>query len=429
MIRSLQRRLAALLVAVIGLILMGTSLAALIVSERQLSLREQAGFDAQLDALIRDVAMSRSVATAQLAKLEAEDRYIVSIYDNGQPLSFQGGWQPITPRAELIDRALKLAAGQGVTMDSGVSEARWQGEFLGDGAERYLAAVVPVNDYRSRQAVVLLKEMRREDIQRATQRKLFAGIALAALIVLSAFGWFFTAHAVRPIQAAHDRQNAFVAAASHELRTPLQVIGTSLDALADNPPDAGRFVGRIKQELSRMTALSEDLMLLTSAQGDARGRFGPVEIEALAQEAVRRHQAAASEKRIRLCFESPAALLPVVEGDALLLQRAINVLVDNAVCYTQEGGHVTISAARAARRIEISVEDDGPGIAPEHREHIFERFYRIDQSRSDRRHSGLGLSIAREITELHGGRLSFSPASPNGSRFEISLPFVNPHGR
>jgi signal transduction histidine kinase len=103
--------------------------------------------------------------------------------------------------------------------------------------------------------------------------------------------------------------------------------------------------------------------------------------------------------------------------------------VDNAICYIQEGGHVTISAARAARRIEISVEDDGPGIAPEHRTHIFERFYRIDQSRSDRRHSGLGLSIAREIAELHGGGLSFSPATPRGSRFEISLPFVNPCGR
>jgi signal transduction histidine kinase len=170
-------------------------------------------------------------------------------------------------------------------------------------------------------------------------------------------------------------------------------------------------------------------MLLTSAQGDVRSRFGPVEIEALAQEAVLRHLAAASEKRVSLRFEAPATPLPVVEGDALLLQRAIHVLVDNAVCYTQEGGHVTILAARAARRLEFSIEDDGPGIAPEHRAHIFERFYRIDQSRSDRRHSGLGLSIAKEIAELHGGRLSFSPASPRGSRFTLALPFVNPHKR
>jgi signal transduction histidine kinase len=428
MIRSLQRRLAALLIAVISLILVVTSGAALIVSESQLSLREQAGFDAQLSALARDIAVSGSVLNAQLAKLEAANHLLLTIYDNGQALTFPGGWQMVTPRGELITHALSLAGAQGVTVDAGTGGG-WRGAFYGARGERYLAAIQPIDAYRSRQVILMLKDMRQEDAQRANQRWLFAGITLTALIALSAFGWFFTRRAVRPIQAAFGQQNAFVAAASHELRTPLQVMRSGLDALKGGPPDAGRFLTQMQDEVSRMSALAGDLMILTSARGNVRERFGPVEMEVLAEEAVSGYQAAAFGKQISLTFDKPAKPLPVVEGDAPLLMRAINVLIDNAVCYTQEGGHILVTATHDARQLSLSVEDDGPGIAPDHRTRIFERFYRADMSRSDKRHSGLGLAIAWEIVHQHGGSLTYRPLSPHGSRFDLILPPVPQRAR
>lgn len=107
-----------------------------------------------------------------------------------------------------------------------------------------------------------------------------------------------------------------------------------------------------------------------------------------------------------------------------MLQRAINVLVDNAICYTQAGGHVKVFAQRQGHEVALIVEDDGPGIAPEHQDRIFERFYRVEKSRTDRAHSGLGLSVACSIAASHGGKIIYSSVKPHGSRFCIVLPIA-----
>lgn len=416
MIRTLHRRLAALLISAISLALLGASGAALIASERQLSLREESAFLNQLTALTQDVRMERSLANTRLAKAEAVDRLILRVYDNGQPIAFRGGWQPDTPRDDLFARALGAAAQAGVSPDS-ATDARWTGALRGDRGERYLAAVQSIGGYRSRRAVALLMDMQKQDAERIAQRWLFAAITLGAMAGMAAFGWRFTARAVKPIGAAHDRQNAFLAAASHEFRTPLQVMQSSLDALKSSPTDPVRFTDAMQRELRHMRRLSEDLMLLTGAT-DARpstARFGPVELRELAEDAVRDHLDAAAEKQIALTFIEPSTPPPLIEGDAPLLCRAIYVLVDNALCYTQSGGHVEVSIQVERKFLCLHVKDDGPGIAPEHRPFIFDRFYRVDPSRTSRIHSGLGLSIAQQIAVQHNGRLSHhTPSTPVG---------------
>jgi signal transduction histidine kinase len=396
------------------------------VSERQLTLREQAAFLARLDGLAQDVRMERSVNNAQLAKSETTDHLLLSIYDNGQPMSFRGGWQPVTPRVELLDEAKRAAERAGVSIGDGSTDARYAGELRGGRGERYLAAVQTIGGYRNQRAVVMLMDMRDQDAQRASQRWLFAGITLFAIAAMSVFGWRFTARAVRPIAQAHAQQNAFVAAASHELRTPLQIMQTSLDALNGDPDDPSRFIRAMQRELNRMSRLSEDLTMLANARGEMDSLFGPVELTELANEAMRDHMAAAEEKQIELRLIAPETPPPPVEGDPLLLRRAINVLIDNAVCYTQRGGRIEVSIGIEQKQLLFCIQDDGPGIASEHQPHIFERFYRADQSRSDRAHSGLGLSIAKEIVERHGGQLSYENAKPRGSRFTIRLPRI-PH--
>ena len=414
MIAALRRKLALLLTGVLSAVVICTALAALIVSERQMEESEWVRLTAQVERVAQDVRIGNVLQASELGKMEAAGGLVISIADGGGPIPFRGGWQTPTEREILVSRALEAAEG---------ADGGWQGTVTGEHGERYLAAACFLNDYRNARTVVVLRDMREADAQRRVQRLLYAGIALAALAVIALFCWFFTGRAVRPIREAHETQNRFVSAASHELRTPLQVIRFNAEALKLEPPDPTPFIGQILKELTHMGRLSEDLLLLTAAPGQA-GKGDPVEACVLIQRAVECHAAAAAQKGVQLRAARPEGTLPLVEGSEAMLQRAVNVLVDNAVCYTPAGGHVKISAQRQGRNVALIVEDDGPGIAPEHRAHIFERFYRIEKSRTDRAHSGLGLSVARSIAASHGGKVTYDPVKPHGSRFSIVLPGV-----
>lgn len=411
MIAALRRKLALLLTGVLSAVILCTALAALIVSERQMEESEWVRLMAQVERVAQDVRIGNVLQASELGKMEAAGGLVISIADGGGPIPFRGGWQTPTEREILISRALEAAEG---------ADGDWQGTVTGEHGERYLAAVCFLNDYRNARTVVVLRDMREADAQRRVQRLLYAAIALSALAVIALFCWFFTGRAVRPIREAHETQNRFVSAASHELRTPLQVIRFNAEALRLEPPDPTPFVEQILKELMHMGRLSDDLLLLTAAP-ERMERGGPVEAGALIQRAAECHAAAAAQKGVQLHAARPEGTLPLVEGSEAMLQRAVNVLVDNAVCYTPAGGHVKLSAQRQGRSVALIVEDDGPGIAPEHRAHIFERFYRIEKSRTDRVHSGLGLSVARSIAASHGGKVTYDPVKPHGSRFSIVL--------
>lgn len=415
MILQLRKRLTLLMLSVIAAIVLCTSGASLIVSEHQFSLGEQVRFDAQVNQIYQDVRTNQIMQNAQLAKIEVASDLIVSIIKNDTPVAFRGGWQPLTDRNALIAQAIASAPD---------SVERWNGSITGDYGERYLAAIRRTSRYLNAHTVVILQDVQKEDAQRLTQRFLYAGISLLALIVLSFFSWFFTGRFMRPIRDSYEQQNQFVAAASHELRTPLQMIRSSVEALKLNPVDTEFLYEQIEKELSRMGKLTEDMLILTTAPNWKTVTGSPVEVNSLIEAAIDNHRSEAMENGIELSYVSPFKQLPILEGNELMLQRALNVLIDNAICYTPPGGHVTVSVALRQRTIEISVQDDGLGIDIVHRTHIFERFYRADKSRSDRTHSGLGLSITKQIIINHGGQVAYSPVTPHGSRFSIILPLI-----
>lgn len=150
---------------------------------------------------------------------------------------------------------------------------------------------------------------------------------------------------IQPIKEAHEQQNQFVSAASHDLRTPLQVIRVNAEALKLNPPDRGRFIDRIFKELTHVSNLSEDLLTLTTAPDDSAAQGNPVEISDLVNNAVDYYKGTAVQKGISLSSRLPAEALPLIEGNESMLQKALNILVDNAVCYTPAGGHITVEAS------------------------------------------------------------------------------------
>ena len=228
-------------------------------------------------------------------------------------------------------------------------------------------------------------------------------------------------------EEALARQRRFVADASHELRTPLTAIdgyASMLDGWALEDPEVAReSVEAIRRDSRRMKGLVEGLLTLARGDEGAPIRLEPHDLGAVAAEAVRAARAAARGKvSVRYV---PSAKPVRVAFDHALIEQAAGILLDNALKYTPEGGTVTVTVRERDGRAEFEVSDTGVGIKKEHMPFIFERFYRVDEARSTSG-AGLGLSIAHQIVEAHGGSISAESESGKGSTFVLRVPNHGP---
>jgi signal transduction histidine kinase len=222
------------------------------------------------------------------------------------------------------------------------------------------------------------------------------------------------------LAAARTRQQSFVADAAHELRSPLTSIRTQLE-VAEHLGEAGTLPADLMTDVARLSALIEDLLLLARADADSRGPANPTQVDA------RTLLLAVSEPYAKA--RVPVTVSPeratgfdeqVLLADWDELRRAVANLVDNAVRHARSS--VRLEVREDGSDIVLSVLDDGPGIAPEDRERVFDRFTRLDEARDrDAGGSGLGLAIVRELVTRAGGAVGFA-AEDGGFRAEIRLP-------
>jgi two-component system OmpR family sensor kinase len=228
--------------------------------------------------------------------------------------------------------------------------------------------------------------------------------------------------------ATEARLRRFVADASHELRTPLTSIGGYAQLFrhgaAERPEDLAKTMERIEREASRMGILVEDLLLL--ARMDEGVTLAPTrfDLTSLAASAVEDARVADPDRAVELRAAGPVEL----EADEDRLQQVVDNLLRNARAHTPPGTRVTVTvAASNGGGGTLEVADDGPGVAPQDRDHVFERFYRADGSRSRGAGAGagLGLAIAAEIAGAHGGSLELLP-SERGAVFRLRVPGVPP---
>ncbi|MBI2869427.1 MAG: HAMP domain-containing protein [Chloroflexi bacterium] len=213
-------------------------------------------------------------------------------------------------------------------------------------------------------------------------------------------------------------QKGFVADASHELRSPLAVIQGNLDLLKRPLPEPERreSLQAVEAESARMARIVNDLLLLAELESGKIERKGPVSLKAVLLDEFRRASQIAGGVDVRLGRQEELA----ISADIDLLRRMYGNLVDNAVKYTPEGGAVVLSAYRDKDAACLEVSDSGPGIAPEHLPHLFDRFYRVDKAHSrGRGGTGLGLSIVKSIAEQYGGRVEVASEPGQGSTFTI----------
>ena len=226
------------------------------------------------------------------------------------------------------------------------------------------------------------------------------------------------------LQAAEQQRRNLTADVAHELRTPLSNIQGYLDAVNDGLLEPNQAtIDTLRQQTSHLVALVEDLRLLAMAEAGSlvlQTRLQP--LQPLLEEAVEAFRLRAEARGIGLTLELPEGL-PQVTLDRTRISQVVGNLLDNAIVNTPEGGAVTLSATGDAAAVTVSVTDTGPGIAPEDLSRIFDRFYRVDPSRARATGgAGLGLTIARQLVEAHGGSIHVESLPSRGSTFSFTLP-------
>ena len=245
----------------------------------------------------------------------------------------------------------------------------------------------------------------------------------AALLVLFLCSYLLAGVVTRPVGAAWAQQEQFLSDASHELKTPLTVILSSAELLNQSAlPEQAAYIDNIRAEGRRMKLLVEDMLTLSRAQRSAGALpEQTVELSETAVTAALRFEPVAFEAGKRLEYDI-APSLPV-RGDGTKLGQALAALLDNAVKYAADGTDIRLTAERQGRFAAVTVENRGADIPADKLPHIFDRFYRADEARTDGDSFGLGLPIAKAIIEAHRGTLRCESGS-GVTRFIITLPLT-----
>lgn len=226
-----------------------------------------------------------------------------------------------------------------------------------------------------------------------------------------------------------EARRDFLVNISHELKTPIGAIGLLAEALVDatdDPDTVRKFSKNLRKEARRLGDLVGDIIQLSRVQTkDVLGKARPVDIASIVDDAAERCTILAESKDISVTVNAPAGLMVV--GDAELLTVAVKNLVDNAIKYSDEGKHVGVGVTTSNNIVSIAVADVGYGIPKDEQNRIFERFYRVDASRSRQTGgTGLGLSLVKHIVFSHGGEITLFSQKGVGSTFTISLPRFQP---
>ncbi len=237
--------------------------------------------------------------------------------------------------------------------------------------------------------------------------------------------YYLARRTLRPIEESHEALERFTADASHELRTPIAAMQTEIEVTLMNPnltlKQAKQQLKSNLEELARLTALSEGLLKLASLENDSIEKK-PASLKKMILESTDRAKALAKTKNLKIITTLPNDAMVLVDRASII--EVITILVDNAIKYSPKNSSIEVKLQLTKSDVRIDVIDQGIGIKPSELSHIFERFYRADSARSKQHNEGhgLGLSIAKNIIELHDGSIEVKSKVNHGSTFILRLP-------
>ncbi len=220
----------------------------------------------------------------------------------------------------------------------------------------------------------------------------------------------------------------FIRDASNEFRTPLAVINTILYLLErqSDPEQQAKRTSILKEQTAYLHDLIDDMLAMSRLESTAEYDFKLLNLNDVIRSAGSRIQPLAKRKEVSLTLDLDTSL-PMVEGDKPELQRAMGHIIGNALEYSSAGAEVTVSTRMTDSNIVVEVRDSGLGISELDFPHVFEHFYKINQTRTTSQGASLGLSIAQKIISAHQGRIQVEHAAGYGSVFRVLLPHYTPY--
>ena len=258
-----------------------------------------------------------------------------------------------------------------------------------------------------------------------THAAILASIGIVALVIFFVISLFFSRWALRPVQSAWTKQRQFIADASHDLKTPITVIQANTEILLSNPEESIRsqeqWIESTQLESMHMQELVKDLLFLARMdEMPTKVVKEAVEISQIVESEALEFESIAFEQGIELSANIEPDL--VVYGDKGKLHRLVRTLLDNACKYAPQDHKINLDLKREASGVQLAVHNTGSYIEPKDLEHIFDRFYRSDSSRNEHQNShGLGLAIAKAITEEQGGNIKATSSQKDGTCFTVNF--------
>lgn len=249
-------------------------------------------------------------------------------------------------------------------------------------------------------------------------------LVFAAILLLSNF---LINKALKPTQQTLESQKEFVAAASHELKAPLAVILSSAECIKEEPSlgiKAKQHTEIIDSECLRMSKLVQDLLLLSSADANTwKLNKSDIDVDTLLINTYEKYNSICRQKKIHFHLGTTDELYPPLNGDPDRIEQILSIFMENAINYSPAESELLLDACKQGNMLTFSITDHGTGIAAKDKPFIFHRFFCADKSRTQKEHYGLGLSIAKELVDMHNGKIELSDTPGGGCTFKISFPF------
>lgn len=397
MIRKLRLKIVGISVIAVAVLLVSV-LAAVALSTRSQMVRAS-------ESRLQEALAGHMLSGAQPGSSGGQPCFVADIYADGTVRLAGSGYYDLDNDAlilSIVQDALQRESREGVLQDYGLRYMRQTGT---------LTVRLAFTDCSQEQATMRSLLLR------------MGGVSLAALLLLTGVSYWLAGFAVKPVQQAWQEQKQFVSDASHELKTPLTVILSSAELAASETDGekSRQYLDNIHAESLRMKDLVEDMLTLARTESGARLPEEAVDLSDTVLESALAFEPVAFENGKPMEYTVQPEL--TVSGRSAQLRQVADILLDNAVKYAEPGSPIQMTLRREGRNAVLWVENRSAPIPPEKLGHLFDRFYRVDESRTGGEGFGLGLAIARTIVQSHRGSIGCTSAQ-GVTRFTVTLPLA-----
>lgn len=427
MFRKLQKKLTFFYSITCGIILAGILLVCFFYMKGAVESRNQALFSSLFLNLSNQFQSLSFFSDQWLAQMETNNRLIIHIEENGDPIFFPGAWDPATDRETLIQNALEQVSLEGLSGTSlSPGSARQTSLFYitGNSGDYYCGMALQTATETGEKTLLVLQDITQAERQTFFQGLFFARAGILGFLLLGFVSWKFVGKTLVPLKENKEKQAEFIAAASHELRSPLAVIQASASAIKTSPEDIPAMVENIEKECSRMSTLIRDLLILASADSKKWNlTLDLCDGDTILLDVYEIYQPLCRQNQIPLNLKLPDLELPKIRCDKNRIIQILSVLMDNAMSYTGQGKSIDLGIFLEKKYLCFSVADHGKGIPDPEKEAVFDRFYQQDRSRNQKGHFGLGLPVGKELAKLHKGDLFLKDTPGGGCTFLLKIPY------